>query len=395
MPALANKTYFNYGGQGPLPTPSLEAIVATWRRIQELGPFSTAVVPLLEEETAGLRQHLAHWCGAPPHRLALTENVTMGCVLPLWGLPWRPGEEILLGDGEHDGVIAACHELAHRFDLAIQPLTLQGLNHASDHGDDHSGHADGLVLDSLERSLTPRTRLVVVSHLLWKTGQQMPIAAVAERLAAHPNRPWLLVDGAQSFGSLPLAPDAATADIYAFTGHKWCCGPEGLGGVLLSERLLAESRPTLIGWRTLRGEDLGGTEFHRDGRRFEVATSCTPLMSGLRTSLTLLDTLGTATERLALVRARAEQLWQGLQALPGCHTLLPYPPPAGLVSFQLQRADGSPIAPEGVVGWLGERGIWLRNLREPSCLRACTHVTTTATEVDRLLDQLQLLCRTG
>ena len=46
-PALQNKTYFNYGGQGPLPTPSLEAITASWKRIQELGPFTTDVWPFL------------------------------------------------------------------------------------------------------------------------------------------------------------------------------------------------------------------------------------------------------------------------------------------------------------------------------------------------------------
>ena len=40
LPALANKTYFNYGGQGPLPDPSLEAITASWRTIQALGPFT-------------------------------------------------------------------------------------------------------------------------------------------------------------------------------------------------------------------------------------------------------------------------------------------------------------------------------------------------------------------
>ncbi|MFN9628715.1 MAG: aminotransferase class V-fold PLP-dependent enzyme [Cyanobacteriota bacterium] len=388
MPALANKTYFNYGGQGPLPTPSLEAMVATWRRIQELGPFTTALWPVLEAETSRLRQRLAQWCGAPPHRLALTENVTMGCVLPLWGLPWRPDDELLIGDGEHDGVVAACGELARRFCLPIQPLKVQGLCQGA------TGAGDG-VLEALERALTPHTRLVVLSHVLWKTGQRMPIAAVAERLAAHPNQPWLLVDGAQSFGSLPVAPDAAQADIYAFTGHKWCCGPEGLGGVLLSERVLADSQPTLIGWRTLRSEQQAGQGFHRDGRRFEVATSCTPLLSGLHTSMELLDGVGSAAERLGLIQGQAQRLWEGLQSLPGCQPLLEEPPPTGLVSFQLQRGDGSPVAPEAVAGQLGREGIWLRHLQGPDCLRACTHVTTTAAEVDQLLAKLQQLGSNG
>lgn len=374
MPALANKTYFNYGGQGPLPTPSLEAITATWRQIQELGPFTTALWPVLDAESSRLRQQLARWCGAPPHRLALTENVTMGCVLPLWGLPWRPGDILLIGDGEHDGVVAACRELARRFDLRLQTLRL--------------GRRESGVLDALEQALRPETRLVVLSHLLWKTGQRMPIAAVAERLAAHPRQPWLLVDGAQSFGSLPVEEEAPLADIYAFTGHKWCCGPEGLGGVLLSERLLAESQPTLIGWRTLRAEDQAGGGFHRDGRRFEVATSCTPLLSGLRTSLTLLEEVGTAAERLARIQEQARRLWEGLRALPGCPPLLEEPPPAGLVSFQPRRRDGSAVAPEQVARRLGERGIWLRHLPRPDCLRACTHVTTSAADGEALLSAL-------
>ncbi|MFN9659017.1 MAG: aminotransferase class V-fold PLP-dependent enzyme [Cyanobacteriota bacterium] len=389
MPALANKTYFNYGGQGPLPTPSLDAIVASWRRIQELGPFTSALWPVLEAETSQLRQHLAQWCGAPSHRLALTENVTMGCVLPLWGLPWRVGDEILIGDGEHDGVVAACRELARRFGLRMQTLPVQALGRgAGQPPRSASARPDAWVLEALDQALSTNTRLVVLSHLLWKTGQRMPSGAVAERLAAHPNQPWLLVDAAQSFGSLPLAPEAAQADIYAFTGHKWSCGPEGLGGVLLSERLLRESQPTLIGWRTLRSEGQAAAAFHRDGRRFEVATSCTPLLSGLRTSLALLDAIGSAEERLALIQEQARRLWQGLLSLPGCDPLLEEPPPAGLVSFQLRRRDGSAVAPEAVVGRLGQRGLWLRHLPGPSCLRACTHVTTTAADVEALLDTL-------
>jgi L-cysteine/cystine lyase len=381
MPALANKTYFNYGGQGPLPTPSLEAIVASWQRIQELGPFTAAMWPVLEAESNRLRQHLARWCGAPPHRLALTENVTMGCVLPLWGLPWRSGDELLIGDGEHDGVVAACSELARRFGLRIQTLKVQEPPNLAASPDD-------AVLAALDQALNANTRLVVLSHLLWKTGQRMPIGAVADRLATHPGRPWLLVDAAQSFGSLPVAPEAARADIYAFTGHKWCCGPEGLGGVLLSERLLAESQPTLIGWRTLRAEDQAGEGFHRDGRRFEVATSCTPLLSGLHTSLALLDAVGSEAERLTTIQEQAFRLWQGLQSVPGCQPVLADPPPAGLGSFQLRRRDGSSVVPETVVSRLGERGIWLRHLQGPSCLRACTHVTTTAADIDHLLDTL-------
>ena len=376
-PALLNKTYFNYGGQGPLPTPSLEAIQASWRRIQELGPFTTDVWPFIGAEVSSTRRRLAELCGVAPHRLALSENVTSGCVLPLWGLPFVAGDRLLISDCEHPGVVAACVELARREDLVIDTLPVQQLR-----GDQPS--TDAGVMDALEQGLTPRTRLVVLSHLLWNTGQIMPITAVAERLAQHPQSPFLLVDAAQSFGQIPVQQAAAAADIYAFTGHKWACGPEGLGGVALSERVLAQGQPTVIGWRSLRDEskaDLSSSDpFHHDSRRFEVATSCVPLMAGLRRSLDLLDQEGTGDERWTQIQSRSEALWQALNNLDGVTPLLQVPPASGLVSFQL-RHDA---APAEVVRLLGQQGLWIRDLADPSCLRACTHVTTTEAEAEAL-----------
>jgi L-cysteine/cystine lyase len=385
MPALATKSYFNYGGQGPLPTPSLEAITASWTRIQELGPFTSDVWPWLSREVASLRGELAALCGVEPDRLALTENVSSGCVLPLWGLPWQAGDELLIGDCEHPGIVAACRELARRQGLSLATLPVRAIRSGGDQGAD-------AVLDALEAALTPRTRLVVLSHLLWNTGLVMPIAAVAGRLRQHPRQPWLLVDAAQSVGSIPVEASARAADIYAFTGHKWCCGPEGLGGVVVSERILSDSQPTLGGWRSLASETDGCSAWQADARRFEVATSCTPLLAGLSTSLGLLNAVGTTAERLNLIQERSRQLWQGIQRISGVRTLLPAPPPAGLVSFMLggpgwQAGEGGRIYQQ-VVNHLGGQGLWLRTLADPPCLRACTHITTTAEEVERLLAAL-------
>lgn len=371
--ALANKTYFNYGGQGPLPTPSLEAITRSWRTIQELGPFTGEVWPFIEATTARLRRRLAGEFGVGPHRVALTENVTSGCVLPLWGLPWQAGDELLISDCEHPGVVAACRELARRHGLHLASLPVADLR-------GEVGAADEAVASRLEQALTPQTRLVVLSHLLWNTGQLMPIAAVAEQLEGHRRHPWLMVDAAQSLGSIPVADAAAAADIYACTGHKWCCGPEGLGAMALSERVLAEAQPTLIGWRSLSQETQASSSFHADARRFEVATSCVPLFAGLQCSLELLDREGSTAERLGLIQGLSQRLWLGLQSIKGVQPLLETAPTAGLVSFQVEGHD-----PADVVKQLGAQGIWIRSLDDPHCLRACTHISTTDTEIDQLL----------
>jgi len=383
MPALANKTYFNYGGQGPLPTPSLVAIQQSWATIQELGPFSEAVFPYVDRTITDLRQRLAPWLGVPSRRLAFTENVSSGCVLPLWGLPWHQNDQLLISDAEHPGVVAACRELAHRHGMALATLPVQDLL-----GD--SAGTRAAVLERLDAALTPQTRLVVLSHLLWNTGQVMPIREVATLLESRHPRPWLLVDGAQSFGSVPMDGAADAADIYACTGHKWCCGPEGLGVVAVSEELLAEGRATLIGWRSLSHESQAGSGVHGDARRFEVATSCVPLFAGLQCSLQLLEEQGSAQDRLALIQERSQQLWQGLQASPHWQPLLQVPPTAGLVSFT-RRGGTKAASPRSTVSVLGQKGVWLRSLETPACLRACTHLVTRANEVDQLLSQLHQL----
>ena len=389
-PALANKTYFNYGGQGPLPTPSLEAITTSWKRIQELGPFTTDIWPYISSEVSKTRGRLARLCNVPAHRLALSENVTTGCVLPLWGLPLNDGDHILISDCEHPGVVAACHELARRRQLQVNTLPVKQLRR----GREQQARTDRDVLEAIEQQLTSRTRLVVLSHLLWNTGQQMPIAEVAAQLQQHPAQPYLLVDAAQSVGQIPVAEAAQAADIYAFTGHKWACGPEGLGGVAISERMLSEANPTVIGWRSLQDETRAVADdpdpFHHDSRRFEVATSCVPLMAGLRCSLDLLEQEGSDGDRLARIRALSELLWRELQSFPGVSPLLDSPPPAGLVSFQINTL-AAVSTPADAVKALGREQIWIRDLADPACLRACTHICTSPSEIAQLTDQIRAL----
>ena len=88
----------------------------------------------------------------------------------------------------------------------------------------------------------------------------------------------------------------------------------------------------MIGWRSLRDEskaDLSSTDlFHHDSRRFEVATSCVPLMAGLRSSLQLLDQTGSAQQRWERIRTLSGKLWQALQGLEARHT------PAGSAARQ-------------------------------------------------------------
>ena len=384
LPALQNKYYFNYGGQGPLPTESLNAITTSWKTIQHLGPFTNNVWPYITKEVISTKNLLSEVCGIPPKRIAFTENVTSGCVLPLLGLPFAEGDHILISDCEHPGIVAACKELARKKNLKIGILPVLRLCNGNDKKDD----TDKTVLNLIDENLQKNTKLVVLSHVLWNTGQIMPIELISNKLKEHSSKPYLLVDAAQSFCHIPIKDACNKADIYAFTGHKWAFGPEGLGAVTLSTRVLEESSPTLIGWKSLKTEEgiyiNNKAPFHSDSRRFEIATSCVPLLAGLKSSLQMLQNEGSETERLLKIQNLSSILWGKLKKIKRIELTLNNAPPSGIISFSINGIK----SPEKVVNYLGQKKLWIRVLEDPKWLRACVHITTDSTEINHLVMEL-------
>ena len=381
MPALQNKDYFNYGGQGPLPTQSLNAITSSWQTIQKLGPFTNNVWPYITKEVITTKNLIAEICSIHPKRIAFTENVTSGCILPLLGLPFSDGDNLLISDCEHPGIVAACKELARKKNLTITILPVLKICN----GNDKENETYKKTLKLIDEYLQINTKLVVLSHLLWNTGQIMPIELISKRLKEHSSKPYLLVDAAQSFCHIPIKGACDNADIYAFTGHKWAYGPEGLGAVALSTRVLEESSPTLIGWKSLKVEEgihvNNEAPFHSDGRRFEIATSCVPLLAGLRSSLIMLKNEGHETERFCKIKSLSSILWQKLNKIKNIELVLNCPPPSGIISFNINGIK----SPEEVVNYLGQENLWIRVLEDPKWLRACVHITTDLNEIDNLV----------
>lgn len=371
--ALSNKAYFNYGGQGPMSSVAMEAIFQSYRLIQEIGPFSNTVHGWLAQETQETRNAIASELGVTPDTITLTEDVTMGCNIALWGLNWQKGDRILLTDCEHPGVIAAIQEIQRRFSIEIDTCPIFA---TLNQGDPNS---------VISQHLTPQTKLLVISHLLWNTGQVLPLEQIVK--TCHSRGVQVLVDAAQSVGCLPLHLAETEVDFYAFTGHKWWCGPEGLGGLYVHPQARETLHPTFIGWRGITSNPQGyPTGWLPDGRRYEVATSAYPLYAGLRKSLETHQAWGRATDRYQRICQLSARLWEQLQKIPQVTCLKTSPPEAGLISFQLQAGQHN-----SVVQALEQKGFCVRTLRDPDCIRACVHYLTLPQECDRLVDTLQQL----
>ncbi len=369
FPALANKAYFNYGGQGPLPGLALEAICQAYQFIQQAGPFSSAVNDWIDIEANRTREAIASQLGVSFNSIALTEDVTVGCNIALWGIDWMAGDHILISDCEHPGIVAAVKEIQRRFNLEI---SIYSLVETLDRGD---------PVAAIVQHLRPSTRLIVLSHILWNTGQVLPLAQIATA-CKNVSSARILVDAAQSVGVLPLNLGEIPIDFYAFTGHKWWCGPEGLGGLYISPAALESLHPTFIGWRGIVTDSAGNPiRWQSDARRYEVATSAYPLMAGLSEAIALHDRWASPQQRLQQIQQKSLYLWQRLSELPYINCLNSSPPAAGLVSFQVNG-----IPHPQFVKLLEQQNCFIRTIRFPECVRACVHYFTLPTEIDRLVD---------
>ena len=425
FPALANKAYFNYGGQGPLPEPALDAIYQGFKRVQLGGPFSAQVLAWMVQEAMLTRRAIASELTVPPETIALTENVTVGCNIALWGIDWKAGDHLLISDCEHPGVVASVMELQRRFkiEVSICPLAAT-LN---------EGDPVAVIADSLR----PNTRLLVISHILWNTGQVLPLAEIVkvcheppltppcqgggqeefslvqgegqeefsliqgdgqedlfliqegeqEELPAKKYKVRVLVDAAQSVGVLPLNLIESGVDFYAFTGHKWWCGPEGLGGLYVSAEALADLHPVFIGWRGIVTDANAKVLGWKSGaQRYEIATSAYPLYAGLRSAIALQHEWGTIEERYAEICRLSKYLWERLSELPDVECLRTSAPEAGLVSFRLMNK----MPHQQLVALWEKQGIMVRTIPDLNCVRACVHYFTTEAEIDKLVGAIAI-----
>lgn len=356
-----------------MPEAAIAAIQASFRQVQEIGPFSGQSNAWITQEAELTRAAIAAELGVTGDTISLTEDVSVGCNIALWGIDWQAGDHLLLSDCEHPGIIAAAQEIQRRFGVELSTCPLQATLNGGD------------PVAVVAQHLQPNTRLFVVSHILWNTGQVLPLEAIVRVCHDRPLPVLVLVDAAQSVGVLPLNLAQIQADFYAFTGHKWWCGPEGVGGLYVRPEARQELSPTFIGWRGIVTDATGHpTGWKADSKRYEIATSAYPLFAGLRAAIACQHQIGSVGERLQRIQSLSHYLWQQLQQIPEITCLRTSAPEAGLVSFRLPGQSH-----KNLVQFLEQNQILVRTILNPDCLRACVHYLTLETEIDQLVAAIQ------
>jgi len=338
FPVLERYAYLNAGTNGPLARTTAEAVTEQTRRDLEHGRSGTAwferILELREEARAGFAAVL----DVDSQHVALTDSTSRGCSIVLSGLGLGAGDEVVMTDQEHFGLTAAVHAAGVRVILTEAD--------------------EGAIL----AAITPRTRLIATSHVLWTNGRRLDLRRIRED-----GKIPVLVDGAQSAGAIPVA--AGEFDFYTVSAQKWLCGPEPTGALFVRdpERL----RIAAPGYLAQSSYEPTGAFVAKDGApRFDSGWLATPMLLGLLAALA-------AHPEWRYERA-AEQAALCRTLLAGHVEVVTPPGHSTLVSF---RPSGDPTE---LVAALDEQGVIVRELPGRNLVRASCGWWTSDDDLQRL-----------
>jgi L-cysteine/cystine lyase len=253
FPVLERVAYLNAGSMGPLARATVDAMRAELDRDFTGGRAGKEYIDHVIDLRDRLRGRLAALVSAEPEQVALTGSTTDGCNIVIAGLDLRPEDEIVTTSDEHFGLIGPAHASGAR--VVVAPPEA----------------------DAIAAAVTPRTRLVALSHVLWTTGSVLPVRELRETTGVP-----ILVDGAQSVGAIPVTLEGL--DFLTISGQKWLCGPDSTGGLVVADpERLRVARPSYFSQQS--HEPDGSFEPWPGVRRFEHAWASAASLAGLLAAL--------------------------------------------------------------------------------------------------------------
>lgn len=225
--------FLNHGSFGATPRPVFEEY-QRWQMRLERQP-----VLFLGREFDGLlleaRRVLAEFIHAEAGELVFVPNATHAVNIVARSLPLGAGDEILSSEHEY-GACEFAWELACRKSgarLVRQPMPLPLRDPAQ-------------AAEALWAGVTPRTRVLFLSHITSPTALRLPVETLCARARAAGI--WTVIDGAHALGQIPLDMAAIGADFYTSNAHKWLCAPKGAAFLFARRGVQALIEPLVVSW---------------------------------------------------------------------------------------------------------------------------------------------------
>ncbi|HNP74216.1 MAG TPA: aminotransferase class V-fold PLP-dependent enzyme [Kouleothrix sp.] len=237
--------FLNHGSFGACPRPVFKEYQAWQQRLEEqpVEFLGRRIHTLLAEARAGLAAYLGTQAG----NIVYVPNATYGVNIVARSLGLQPGDEVLASDHEYGAADRTwrfvCEKRGARY--INQPIALPLAN-------------DAQFVDQLWAGVTPRTKVIFLSHISSPTALIFPLAEVCRRARAAGIT--TVIDGAHAPGQIDLALDALGADFYTGNCHKWMCAPKSAGFLFARPECQALLEPLIVSWGW-RSETPGESQF--------------------------------------------------------------------------------------------------------------------------------------
>ncbi len=360
----------NNGGVSPSPGVVLDAQQRHVAYANEAPAYTMWQV--LEPQREAVRQRLARAFGCDAEEMALVRNASEGLETCQLGMDFAPGDEVLTSTQDYPRMLTTFRQLERRRGLVLRQITLPV-----------PAEDDDEVVALYEQGLTPKTRLLLVCHMINLTGQILPVAKIVAMARRH-GVP-VVVDGAHAFAHFPFRHADLDCDYYASSLHKWLFAPHGTGMLYVRRDQIRGLWPLMAAPPELDG----------DIRKFEeIGTHPAAPYLAIAEALTFHDGIGPERKAARLVYLR-DRWAKRLAAHPKArlHTSLKPGMACGLANVEV---DG--VEPPALADHLWKRHrILATPIVHPEFrgLRITPSVYTTLEEVDRFAEAMEAVLDGG
>lgn len=357
----------NNGTVGPMPKPVFNTLIRCFK-VQCTNPFD--VYNFIPRKIEEVRHKLAEYIGASPDEVVITRNTTEGINFVVNGLDLGQGDEVILSTMEHPGGTHPWQLKAKRYGITIKEVPIGFPPKSVDE-----------FVNSFAKEITPRTKVISVSHTVYISGLISPIKELCKM--AHEKGILVLADSAHGIGMLDLNLKEMGVDFFATSPYKWMGAPTGVGVLFVRQEVQDKVWPTIAssGWDT-----------HKTAKKFETLSQrADALTIALGEAVDFQNAIGKQKVEKR-IKALAGYLKRELKNIPGVHLHTSEDPyiSGGLTAFSVDGVESQHIVDyvrdkyNMVIRTVGSRveGTWVR---------VSTPIYVSYTHVDMLLEGIRRL----
>ncbi len=369
--------HLNNAGSSLPPDPVLNAVTDHLRLEAEIGGYEAKDQNL--DKIEFFYEAAAKSVGGNAAEIAFIENATRAWDMAFYAFDWKAGDEILTSAADYNSNMIAYLQVATKYgvELVIVP-------------DDETG---GIDPTALEGRITPKTRLISISHIPTNNGLIAPVEEIGRITQSH-GIPFLL-DACQSVGQMPIDVTSIGCDILTTTGRKYIRGPRGTGFLWMKKEWVEILEPPFLDNHAARWTGVSSYEIREDARRFENWEAYYAGKLGLGVALDYGNKLGAEAtwDRISALSAR---LRDGLDNIQKARQWDTGTNRSGLVLFNLDGLNSRDVVKTLRDGGLNcsasDAQLTRKDLADAGVsvmIRASVHYFNTEDEVDLLLNRLE------